>query len=359
VLDGDCKFDASERLSMFYRLEEGYFSDNSFFEYRGDYIRLSCSGRELKQTIAPVGNEFDYRKSKNIYIPAERSFVSAVPNLGRYNETNDNVMNFVYDWYSAKRRFTNHNMLPILDLGADFYSNEKTDSDVLFLREKRLEISLRSGSSGIQSLVPLMANVEYLTRSIYDEEASMSVNETRALAASFAKPSFAEYARNGNPLPASPSDAELAMKKTLEDVAARRKSYHAANLIVEEPEQNLFPRTQRDLIYYLFNRLQSEREHSLLLTTHSPYILYAVNNCLIGAVIARETTPEERAEFASADSWMSPDKVNLLEMDERSGTMRSIKNPRTGTVDKHYFNFAMKEIMQEYYDMLSFYSDET
>ena len=112
------------------------------------------------------------------------------------------------------------------------------------------------------------------------------------------------------------------------------------------------------MIYYIFNKLQSEREHSLLLTTHSPYILYAVNNCLTGAVIADKTTPEERREFASADSWMSPDKVNVFEMEEKSGTMRSIKNPRTGTVDKHYFNGVTNEIMREYYDMLSFYSDE-
>ena len=251
VLDGDYKHEASERLSNFHQLEDGYFSDDSFFEYRGEYVRLSCTGKELRQTITPLRNEFDYRKSKNIYIPAERNFVSVIPNLGRYNETNDNVMSFVYDWYSAKRKFTRQNMLSILDLGIDFYSNEKTDADVLFHRENGREISLRSGSSGIQSPIPLIVNVEYLTRNIYEEDASMSVNETRALTASFEKHSFMDYTLSENPTPSSVFDAESMLKKMLDDVTAKRKSYHAANFIVEEPEQNLFPLTQRgfDLLH--------------------------------------------------------------------------------------------------------------
>lgn len=33
---------------------------------------------------------------------------------------------------------------------------------------------------------------------------------------------------------------------------SNKKDYHFINFILEEPEQNLFPETQKDLIYYLF-----------------------------------------------------------------------------------------------------------
>jgi predicted ATP-dependent endonuclease of OLD family len=148
------------------------------------------------------------------------------------------------------------------------------------------------------------------------------------------------------------------LETIIEDVRIKRNSYYATNFIIEEPEQNLFPQSQRDLIYYIFNKLNSEKEHSLFITTHSPYILYAINNCLMGEVIADRLNEEEKKEFASKDSWISPDKVNIFEIDENNGTIRSIKNPKTGTVDKHYFNGIMNEIMDEYYNMLNFFSNE-
>ena len=56
---------------------------------------------------------------------------------------------------------------------------------------------------------------------------------------------------------------------------------HYSNIIVEEPELNLFPETQKDLIYDLLEMINSGRDH-LLMTTHSPYLLYALNNCMLG-----------------------------------------------------------------------------
>ena len=66
---------------------------------------------------------------------------------------------------------------------------------------------------------------------------------------------------------------------------------HYSNIIVEEPELNLFPETQKDLIYDLLEMINSGRDH-LLMTTHSPYLLYALNNCMLGALV-QENIPEE------------------------------------------------------------------
>ena len=78
----------------------------------------------------------------------------------------------------------------------------------------------------------------------------------------------------------------------------------------------------------------------------------------MGAVIADKLNEEEKQEFESKNSWISPDKVNVFQIDENKGTITSIKNSKTGTVDKHYFNEIMNEIMNEYYNMLNFFSNE-
>ena len=98
----------------------------------------------------------------------------------------------------------------------------------------------------------------------------------------------------------------------------------------------------------------SERNHSVLLTTHSPYILYSINNCLMGYNISKTLNSEEKEEFKSYNSWINPDEVSLFEI--KNGNVYSIKDLRTNTVTKHYFNENLNEIMNEYYEMLNYFS---
>jgi ABC-type dipeptide/oligopeptide/nickel transport system ATPase component len=358
ILDGEYKYDVYEQLLRFHRLEDNYFSADSLFEYHSDYIDISYKGEKLEQSINLKRSSFEYQRSKNIYIPAERNFVSVIPNLHKYNETNDNIMSFVYDRYTAKQSFTKQRELSMLNLDIDFYNDDKADTGILLLHKENKEISLRSGSSGLQSVVPLIVIIEYLTNIVYTEAHPLSVNEIQATSDSLSSKDFLDYISLKLKLPkaANKENMQVLVSNIISGVIAKRNSYYATNFIIEEPEQNLFPETQRDLIYYIFNKLQAEQKHSLLLTTHSPYILYAINNCLMGAVISSKLDSNAKEEFRSKDSWIHPDKVNLFEIEK--GTIHSIKNPKTGTVDKHYFNGIMNNIMDEYYDMLNFFTHE-
>jgi predicted ATPase len=134
-----------------------------------------------------------------------------------------------------------------------------------------------------------------------------------------------------------------------------RLKYFFSNLIIEEPEQNLFPETQRDFIYFLLERIQSaEKPHSVVITTHSPYILYAINNCILGKIIMENIEENERTEFKSYRSWINPEEVAIWEIDKNNGTLKSIKESEIGTVSEHYFNAITNDLMDEYYKMLSY-----
>jgi ABC-type lipoprotein export system ATPase subunit len=331
ILDGKYEEDVWEQLVGYHRLGKTYFSENSFFEYESEFIKISYKGVELKETKSLKEGTLNYKKSKNIYIPSERNFVAAIPNLGKYNETNDNIISLVYDWFTAKRKFTKSNSLPILNLGVDYYYKEESDSDVLILGEIQKEIQLKEGSSGLQSLTPLVVFIEYLTNNLYSGITKLSVFENDQL-------------------------EKVTSKLSINDVAAitqNRTLYHHTNFIIEEPEQNLFPQTQRDFIYYILSKLNSERNHSLLITTHSPYILYAINNCLMGSLVSDKMPLEEKTKLASKDSWISSDLMNVWEVE--NGKLRSIKEKDTGTVSAHYFNKIMNEMLNEYYEMLNYY----
>ena len=180
LLDGDFEYDVNEQLLEFHRLSDNYFSESSVFTYTSDFITISYKGKKLKKSFRKKRTNKIYKKSKNIYIPSERNFVSVIPNLSKYKETNDNIMSFVYDWFTAKRIFNTANNLNILNLDIKFYTKSENDSDVLLLKNNK-EIQLREGSSGLQSIIPLIVLIEYLTEFIYSRQTSNSVEEKDAL----------------------------------------------------------------------------------------------------------------------------------------------------------------------------------
>jgi len=51
------------------------------------------------------------------------------------------------------------------------------------------------------------------------------------------------------------------------------------SIIIEEPEQNLFPKAQKETVEYIVEQIGEENQ--LFMMTHSPYILTALNNLIL------------------------------------------------------------------------------
>ena len=83
--------------------------------------------------------------------------------------------------------------------------------------------------------------------------------------------------------------------------------------VVEEPEQNLFPSSQRSILNSLLEFNNSVAENQLIITTHSPYILFPLNNCMMGGLVKKTIPEEEQNSFASHDAWIDPKKVSIYE----------------------------------------------
>ena len=59
--------------------------------------------------------------------------------------------------------------------------------------------------------------------------------------------------------------------------------------IVEEPEQNLFPKSQIIATEFLVKCMNVNARNSLLVTTHSPFVLSVLNNMIFAAKINSKT----------------------------------------------------------------------
>jgi len=357
ILEGrGFKCDFEELFIKFHKVSKAYFSKDSSFKYESDQIIISQKGTRMSVEFNPKGDPLAYQKSKNIYIPAERNFVSAIPNLGKYNETNDNIMNFLYDWFDAKKNYNENNALSVMNLGVSYSYTQELDE--LTLTKNKKKLLLKDASSGLQSVIPLLMLIDYLSVGFYSKSRSNSVNEKEGVMNALVdRLQFAvdnpeksqPNIKDGVKIKLTKAETQFVLK-----LVTNRTKYFHTNFIIEEPEQNLFPTTQRDLVYYMFEQiLNNDRPHNLFITTHSPFILYAINNCIMGKRVSKDMPKDEQQELLSHKSWVNPSWVSIWQINE--GVINSVIDEKTGTVTKHYFNEIMSELLDEYYDMLNYF----
>jgi len=91
--------------------------------------------------------------------------------------------------------------------------------------------------------------------------------------------------------------------------------------VIEEPEAHLFPETQNQLVEFFGLFANAKPDNQLLVTTHSPYILTALNN-LIYAYQVGQKNPEAVNQLIPKQFWIDPQRVAAYFVE--NGTVRSM-----------------------------------
>ena len=249
-----------KELKQFHRFNDEYFQKGSELFYDGEHIRIEFKGENGNAKIVRK-NSFAERRynSKLCYIPAERNLVSAIQNVDKaYKATRwDVLFNFIYEWDEAKAPYTIECPFKLAATGGFSYVN-KSGADVL-IRENGTETPAFYASSGMQSVMPMDVMADYITGCV-GKNASLSMHERNEIS------------------------------KTDDEHANRRLEYQSAQLFVEEPEQNLYPESQRlvvmSLVRSLTKALKKGSEQSMIvITTHSPYVMSVVNVLLAASIM--------------------------------------------------------------------------
>lgn len=99
-------------------------------------------------------------------------------------------------------------------------------------------------------------------------------------------------------------------------------------IFIEEPEAHLHPSAQRDTVEALVTLLR--HRFRFVLTTHSPYVIYALNNALLAGQVAARGRPLPPS--VSQDFALAPDQIAVYRFG-LDGQVRSIFDPETGLLD--------------------------
>ncbi|WP_164915621.1 AAA family ATPase [Chromohalobacter israelensis] len=117
----------------------------------------------------------------------------------------------------------------------------------------------------------------------------------------------------------------LPMLLTLNVLPARSSQGKTTSLFIEEPEAHLFP-TSQGYIVSVLSMLREEVGLKIFLTTHSPYILSALNNLIMAYDVVSSGSMGED-EFKKINNGGSPvdyDSVSAFTID--GGVIKSIKD---------------------------------
>lgn len=359
------EYDFYSGLLDFHRMDEGYFSDKSEIIYESNWavIRLKGKGK-VQLDYKDKQKENRYKNLKIEYIPAERNFASTIPNLEKYSGGYDNIINFLNDWISFKETITKEQKysIPLKSIDVQYKYNTKTKEDILTITNDKT-VLLQHSSSGQQSIIPLLVVCEYMFTTLYLQKRNSSPAEKKYIRSLLPENMKADYdwliKMKGTEPKFKDNKNEELLKETEEKIwneLGISTDYDFSSVIIEEPEQNLFPETQKELIYFLLSKVNDgNRNHKMILTTHSPYILYALNNCLLGGLVKNNITDKEQNDFQSKSSWIDPKFVSVWEIE--NGELRCIQD-KDNIISKNYFDTKMTELTDEYFQILNYYQDE-
>ncbi|WP_440465687.1 AAA family ATPase [Pseudomonas sp. YH-1] len=292
-------------------LETGDRGDTQI-EYEGDAYSISYAKGQLSIMESPSRV---YKLPQVMYVPAERNFISYVRHPKELKLSSESLKEFLTAFDLAKQSMKGSVKLPINDTEIEY---DKLN-DILSLKGTGHKLRLTDASSGFQSLVPVYLVSQHLARTVREgaEESQqlMSTQETDRF-----RKEVEEILSNSA---LTPEQRRVAMS-----VLSSRFNKQAFINIVEEPEQNLFPSSQWEMLKSLLE-FQNEGAHNrLVLTTHSPYIVNYLSLAIQGRHLQQRLLKEKREDLLAKlygivpeEALLEADDVAIYQCNERDGSI--------------------------------------
>jgi hypothetical protein len=212
---------------------------------------------------------------------------------------------------------------------------------------KDYKVRLTESSSGFQSLVPLYLVSDYLANGV-----------RKATEANLGGMSSEEIDRFKILAAEIYSNESLTSEQRRAALSAISSKFNKTAFInvVEEPEQNLFPSSQRQMVNSLLEFNNMNEGNKLIMTTHSPYLInYLTLAVEANKLKSRVNTDELKSklnEIVPLASTVDGNDLVVFQLDENTGTIEKLKDYKGLPSDKNYLNEGLAESNDEFSKLL-------
>ena len=349
-----------------YRQElDEYFSSNTLLEYEGDVCDFEYKGKEHSFILNINANKYEkYVLPKIQYVSAARNLLTILYNISLQNivDNKGNIIDMASNIPFMVRELNKEYMKALSELAQNGFPLPISDTSVYFqnystfIVTKGTKVSMSAASSGIQSITPLLLVSYYLSKEVqkdlYVKVQTIDNNLKDKIANELRKKDevlvekFNQYFSFGKE--GLSIDEVFVIEQTM-------KNFISSSFIniVEEPEQNLFPNSQQKILNSLLEYNNAVKENKLIISTHSPYILTALNNSILAEEVFEKTgksidayTPEKRVSFADVAAYQFED-----------GKIVSIKDEDTKLIDAEAIDSCSAEINSDFDTLLDLLPD--
>ncbi|MEW4924407.1 AAA family ATPase [Algibacter sp. 2305UL17-15] len=274
-----------------------FLSPETSIYYKRDNYEVSYSKNNLERlSKMKFGIPFS---DDSLYIPSERNFLHLIAEntLGLINNEVSIPKHILDIGQEYEKAISTIKELPLKLIDKNYtYKREGKTSYIYHNNDEK--VNLLESASGLQSILPILLLVEY----------AKSKTET-----------------------------------------------HNYNFVIEEPELNIYPETQHELIKYLIKNCQDNQQNhihrkNLILTTHSPYVLASINNLLL-AFEKGKTFNKEVQRIIPKGSWLNPN--NFIAYELKNGKARKIMDDKLGQIKNNMIDNASENFADEFDKILS------
>lgn len=245
-----------------------------------------------KQQVLSVAHHILRRP---LYVPAERSLISLISDsLYEFLKYKISLPEYILDFgskYFDSRKNVQNFRIDFLNIDYSFFQ----DTDWINTINKKSKISLKAAASGFHAVVPLIL---------------VLINKQKN------RPHIGDF------------------------------------FVVEEPELNLFPDAQHQLVQFIF-RLGLHKENTFVFTTHSPYILSSIDN-LIQADNAFQGNKKMASKIQKVlpkSIWLPFENVSAYFL--TNGTAMDIKDYELKSLGSSKIDDVSEEIGQTFEKLLN------
>ena len=307
-----------------YQRIKSYFKDNTEIEYIGKKISFKYKNKTTPQIT--LLNKLGYALPKIMYVPSERNFLSVVKNAYGVKNLPDTLYTFAEELKKGQLKL-NGNSLPIPIGDLSFQYNKTNDTSILMGAD--YEVDLIESSSGYQSFVPLYLVTKFLSDALIEGDELLDINQKIRKSEELEKLLLNE----------SLSSSEL--KQKTEEIKSKYLNTCFVN-IVEEPEQNLFPSSQWEVLKSMLKYNNMLADNKLVLTTHSPYIIsyltLSIEANRLNEMINNKELRDKLSEIVSLDALLKLDDLVIYQLDEKKGSVELLGNYKGLPSDENYLN---------------------
>jgi predicted ATPase len=231
------------------------------------------------------------------YIPAERNLTGAVASsLANILVSKVPLPNTLIEFMSFFERARNHYATYDASFLGVKYNRDLGNECISLLENSEKHLPLEACSSGIQSALPLLMVLDYA-----------------------------------------------------------REDSGFESFVIEEPEQNLFPTNQREVLNRIIRLSQHKKDCTIIINTHSPYLLSALNVSMLAAKLSKANDYKEEVDGIVPPQFrVDSAEVSVFSLGGEN-YCESIKDDKTGIVSVNYLDVVSDAIGSDFNKLYQLY----